>query len=220
MEPDEAARQEAIERQRQRRQEVRRQVEAGLTPALPDMTDEELGEEAVRLVKQSRRKRMRSGPDSGGFEDTLRARRYAVHVGGELREVQIVAHECPARPSAEVDAEDRPQPAPTEWGEAIADVIQFGGTWWAVTGNEPPEYATRIRYCPWCAASLEQGDETTASNPEHAERLREAEEDKSVVRELDEAAGEIDRGEGRSVDAAAADLRRKLNAQNKPGEGA
>lgn len=42
---------------RQRRGSVRERVRRGEIPALPDMSDEEMGEEAVRLVKESRRRR-------------------------------------------------------------------------------------------------------------------------------------------------------------------
>jgi hypothetical protein len=45
---------------RQRRQALRDRVAAGELEALPDMSDEEMGAEAVRLVKESRRRRAAS----------------------------------------------------------------------------------------------------------------------------------------------------------------
>ena len=42
---------------RQRRQAQRDRIAAGDLEPLPDMTDEEMGAEAVRLVKESRRRR-------------------------------------------------------------------------------------------------------------------------------------------------------------------
>jgi hypothetical protein len=46
-----------IHEMRQRREAVRERVNRGEIPALPDLSDEELGAEAVRLVKESRRRR-------------------------------------------------------------------------------------------------------------------------------------------------------------------
>jgi len=57
MDAREEARRAAIARARRDRADVRREIEAGQRPTLPDLTDDEVGAEAVRLVKQSRRKR-------------------------------------------------------------------------------------------------------------------------------------------------------------------
>lgn len=66
------------------------------------------------------------------------------------------SHDCKERAKVEraVAAADRP--APSHWGEAISDVVWLNGNWWAVAG-EPPEYATAIRFCPWCGVPLGQG---------------------------------------------------------------
>ncbi|HEX5724447.1 MAG TPA: hypothetical protein VFX98_03225 [Longimicrobiaceae bacterium] len=46
---------------RQRREAIRERTGVGELPALPDLSDEEMGAEAVRLVKESRRRRTGSG---------------------------------------------------------------------------------------------------------------------------------------------------------------
>jgi hypothetical protein len=62
-------------------------------------------------------------------------------------------HDCPQRPQ-EPDSAEGPRPPPAYWGEAITQIGLLGGRWWAISGREPPEYATQIRYCPWCGIDL------------------------------------------------------------------
>jgi hypothetical protein len=50
-------RQRVAEQLRKQREEIRQQVARGELPALPNLSDEEAGEEAIRLVKESRRQR-------------------------------------------------------------------------------------------------------------------------------------------------------------------
>lgn len=54
---NELARTAVIHEMRQRRDATRERVSRGELEGLPDLTDEEMGEEAVRLVKESRRRR-------------------------------------------------------------------------------------------------------------------------------------------------------------------
>jgi uncharacterized protein (DUF433 family) len=63
-------RQAAIEQQKRRREEIRRRVARGEIPALPDLTDEEAGAEAVELVRASRQKRQEHAqPDESGLNE-------------------------------------------------------------------------------------------------------------------------------------------------------
>jgi hypothetical protein len=54
---NELARALAVHEMRQRRESIRQRVARGELPALPDLPDEEIGAEAVALVKESRRRR-------------------------------------------------------------------------------------------------------------------------------------------------------------------
>ncbi len=49
-----------VHEMRQRRAAIGQRVASGETPALPDLSDEEMGAEAVRLVKESRQRRAAS----------------------------------------------------------------------------------------------------------------------------------------------------------------
>ncbi len=49
-----------IHEMRQRRESIRQRVARGKLPALPDLSGEEMGTEAVRLVKELRRRRAAS----------------------------------------------------------------------------------------------------------------------------------------------------------------
>ena len=68
-------------------------------------------------------------------------------------------HQCRAfRSATERQAEVAQRPAPAEWGKAITTIVSYDNrTWWAVSGD-PPEYASAIAYCPWCAAELQSGE--------------------------------------------------------------
>lgn len=57
---DELVRKIVIHEMRPRRDSIRHRVGRGELPALPDLSDEQMGVEAVRLVKESRRHRATS----------------------------------------------------------------------------------------------------------------------------------------------------------------
>ena len=54
---NELTRTAVIHEMRQRREAIRERIRRGELDGLPDLTDEEMGEEAVCLVKESRRRR-------------------------------------------------------------------------------------------------------------------------------------------------------------------
>jgi uncharacterized protein (DUF433 family) len=100
----------AIEQYRHRRQEIRRRVETGEIPALPELSDEEAGAEAVALVKASRQKRGSGANQAPPFElwlelaqeisDRMKALEpgSAVIVSGRLDyEVLVVVEESPEK---------------------------------------------------------------------------------------------------------------------------
>lgn len=64
-----------------------------------------------------------------------------------------IVHACNLGPLKDPSAGGR-RPAPEDWGQAITTIGRLDGIWWAISGS-PPEYATRIRYCPWCGVELE-----------------------------------------------------------------
>lgn len=65
----------------------------------------------------------------------------------------IDRHECRARAAVAHETRAVEPPAPRDWGQAITAIVRHGGVWWAVSGD-PVEYATSIRFCPWCAQRL------------------------------------------------------------------
>jgi hypothetical protein len=78
-------------------------------------------------------------------------------------------HECPGRPPND-DEEHGPRPAPAYWGAAISQIGYLGGRWWAISGRMPPEYATPIRFCPWCGIDL--ADEEPPAPTQRRQRRR------------------------------------------------
>lgn len=63
-------------------------------------------------------------------------------------------HRCPHRDAVHNAADGRVAPAPRHWGAAITEILQSDGSWWAVSGD-PAEYATPVRFCPFCGADLQ-----------------------------------------------------------------
>jgi hypothetical protein len=91
-------------------------------------------------------------------------------------------HDCPQRPPKTAAAEG-PRPAPASRGEAITQIGFLGGRWWAISGREPAEYATPIKFCPWCGIDLADGEPRAPTQRRQRRRTAECRQENELSRE-------------------------------------
>lgn len=68
----------------------------------------------------------------------------------------LPTHECRVRAEVVAATPKAERPASKHWGQAVTAVVYLGGQWWTIAGQDPAEYATPIRYCPWCGVLLDR----------------------------------------------------------------